>query len=189
LNKGLQQRLQRLRGDRLHQVLVEAGRDGAQPILLLPPTGDGYQYRATSPGSGADLPGELVAVDVRKPDVQQQGVRTEGSRQLERLPSGVCRLDVMPGRFEQHGASVCGIAVVIHHQDLEADVRCRRLSVQLNIEAHRQRRSCREHHGELASPADALAPGLYASAVEHDEAPHQRQTYTQSAFGAPERLV
>jgi hypothetical protein len=70
-----------------------------------------------------------------------------------------------------------------------ADVRCKRLGVQLNIEALRQRRFGREFHGELASAADALTPGLYACAVEHDEAPHQRQTYTKSAFGAPERLV
>jgi hypothetical protein len=95
----------------------------------------------------------------------------------------------MSGSLQQHGAGVRRIAVVIHHQDLEADARCKRLRLHLSIEALRQRRSRRESHSELASPAEALTAGLYASAVEHDEAPHQRQTYTQSAFGAPEPPV
>src|SRR5215831_8913205 len=68
--KRLQEGLHCFCGDRLHQVLVEARFDCTQPILLLPPAGDCNQDRATSPGRGADLLGELVTVDVRKPNIE-----------------------------------------------------------------------------------------------------------------------
>src|ERR1700730_18728568 len=74
----LKKRLHGLRRDRFCQVMVEAGFERAAPVLLLTPTGYRNEDDAATPRRRPDLRGQLVSIEIRKSDVQQQRMRTKG---------------------------------------------------------------------------------------------------------------
>src|SRR6266567_9229072 len=68
---------QNRRIDRLHDVIVEAGLLRLEAVLLLAIAGDRDDERTPVLGFRADALGDLVAVDLRQPDIEQNGVGTQ----------------------------------------------------------------------------------------------------------------
>src|SRR5258708_36347699 len=64
---------QNRRIDRLHDVIVEAGLLRLEAMLLLAIAGDRDDERTPVLGFRPDALGDLVAVDLRQPDIEQNG--------------------------------------------------------------------------------------------------------------------
>ena len=104
--------------------LTEAGRDLVPAILALTPPRHSNEYDFRSPGCLSDLPGKLIPIELRKPDVQKQGMRAKDLCQLDCLVRGVGRLDMVTGELEDRRTGIGRIAVIIDDENSQARSGC-----------------------------------------------------------------
>src|SRR6202044_737154 len=117
----------------------------------------------STPGCAADLGGQLVSVQIRKTDIEQQGVRMEGLGKFEAAQAGVSGLNAVARQLQEHRASIRRVLVVIDDEDLEFRARRRGLRKRftgLDVGGGRLRG---QPHNELAALAWTLTARLYAA--------------------------
>src|SRR5262245_65677115 len=107
-------------------MLVEAGVDGALLVFLLAVAAERDQSRAIAQ-LRADLPRDLVAVDARQPDVDQDDVGLELHREFDAADAVTRLMDLMPGAFEQYAHHLAVVSVVLDDQNAVAGRSWRRL--------------------------------------------------------------
>src|SRR5215831_5937989 len=107
-------------------MLVVARLEGAQLVPLLAVAAERDQSRAAAE-LRADLPGDLVAVDARQPDVDQDDVGLELHRELDAAHTVARLVDLVPGALEQYAHHFAVVGVVLDDQDALARRPGRRL--------------------------------------------------------------
>jgi len=102
--------------DWLCQVMIEAGFMGSLAVGILAIPRDCNQYEVSLP-VGPKAFGDLVAVHVGHPDVEQHCLRPPIGNYRQRSESVVRRAHLMPDQFREHCQRACRVAVVVYDQD------------------------------------------------------------------------
>lgn len=181
----LEHRAQLLEVDRLSHVHVEARARRAAAVVLRAVAGERDEEH---PGAalGANLPRDLISIELRQPDVHERDLRAMTQRSLDALPA-VGRLeDLVPVVLEQHAQHLARVVVVFDDQDAAP---ARRL-------APRRRGRRRDRVLEHGQPDDEAAPSTEAFALRLDapvvqlrEPAHQREPDAEPALRALEPAV
>ena len=129
---------------------------------------------------------ELVAVELRHSDVEQQRVRLQPRQARSKaLAACMCHADLMAGCFQQSGAGRRTVAVVIRHQQAKRLSRSRDLGAPARMAAIDMPGS---PIGSLTTNSlPCPRPPLFAvtrTAMQLDQSVYQREADAEAAFGA-----
>ena len=153
--------------------------------MVLSPTGQRDEQNPAEAGGRANAAGHLVAVHVRHPDVEQDGVRLEGVERIQRGAAAVDHRTTAP-------SMVSSCPSVSAASRLSSTTRMRRRG---NCFGRRRRLLAHalvddgKLDDELAALPEPVAPRLDTAAVHGDQAPHEGQADAQAALGAAARPI
>src|SRR5580704_19033823 len=100
--------------------MVESATEGALPIRLLAPTGDGYQNRLATPRRRTNRCRELVAAHVRQSDVEQHYLGLQALCEFEPVAGAIGRAHAMSRQFQERRAAVGDILIVVDDHDIQS---------------------------------------------------------------------
>src|SRR5262245_4781288 len=169
---------QRADVNRLHEVVIEAGRPGPLPVPLLAPPRLGNEQHCLELRVLPDALGELVAVHLRQPDVDECHVGCELRGDEQGLFAVEGDAGLVPHEFEHLAEAVCLIGIVVDDQDLPLQATALARSGEVPADRARRRRAQVgrwEDHAELAALPRTLARQIDRSVVHQDEAPDESQ--------------
>ena len=138
------------------------------------------------PGSCPDLPRQLVAVDAGQADVDKGHVRPGRRQQGQRVVAVVGLEDDVALRPEHDSVHFPRIGVVVDQQHAVGGARGELVLLGVRTTA---RRHCGHSHGKDRALPFALAERFNPSAVQLDQAAHQRETDAQSALRAVDGVL
>src|SRR6185436_3458617 len=104
----------------------------------------------------ADLPGYLVAVHVRHPEIQEYGRRVKRSERVECGVAVVGDVHLGAEQLQNYTEAVGGVPVVVHYQDTRQSPYFRNRNLQ-SLSSHTILTCEGQSHNELASSACARA--------------------------------
>src|SRR5882724_12573131 len=96
---------------------IEAGQTSPLLVLRLSPTGQRDQVGALAPLLVPGRARNIVAVEIRHSDIENDDIGTVLSAQLQRLIARMGDDDLMAAELQQHAHGVGGIAVVVGYED------------------------------------------------------------------------
>src|SRR5262245_1346864 len=164
-------------------MIVEARIERELPVLRLAVPAERDETAAVAQ-LRADLPGDLIPVDPRQPDIDQDDLGLQLYRELDAADAVARLVDLVSRPFEQDAHHLAIVGVVLDDQDALARCAGRRLD---RRRLHRRRAfQRRETYGEHAALAKAGAGRIDATAVELDETAHEAQADAQPAGGSIE---
>jgi hypothetical protein len=91
----------------------------ARPLLvpILPPPGQRDQDDRGRPRLPTQLRRDLIAVEARHPDIEQNRVGPVSFGRAQRRPTVVGNLGLVSHQLEHHAQRHCRIMIIVHHED------------------------------------------------------------------------
>src|SRR6185369_12031484 len=145
-----------------------------------------------SPRLFADLPTRVVAVHLRKADIEQEYVRPEPGSLLDRVEAVVRQLGLASFHLEQHCKGHGGIFVVVDDEDAAGGsgrIFHERYLFVLFLCLRRSGFRKRESHGEGASAPRPGARRRNAAPMQPDETLDDREPDAEPALGLYQRMI
>src|SRR5262249_1937507 len=152
----------------------------AASVLILPPAGQSNKNHVSTPRMLTNAPGDFVAVQLRKADVQQDQIGAKRLRCFQGLNAVVSGANVVALQPQQPPQAVSRVLVVVHHQNATFAQGCGSRSVTLQRRLLSGQEEDRQADDKLAAFTGAVAAGLDAAVVHFDQPPHEGQADAES---------
>src|SRR3989449_6197261 len=174
----------------LHEVVVEPGLERAALVLLAPVARQGDEEDPAEARLLPQLPGELVPVHAREPEVGEHDIGRERRRRPEGGESVEGHLHLVTPALEHRGEALGRVLMVLHEEDIEtAGGRAGRSGRRCGGELGKPGRERRQPRHELAALLEPGAPRLDSPAVQLDQRAYERESDAEPAARAVERGV
>jgi hypothetical protein len=102
--------------DRLHQMMIKTGLQGASPLGVAAVAGEGDEERRGM-SSGSELPGDLISVHPRKTDIEENDVGLKGRGDIQSRGPVSGDAGLVAELVQRLGQDIRGIGVVVNDQD------------------------------------------------------------------------
>src|SRR5690348_15034335 len=86
-------------------------------VLFLPPPRERNQRHVLAPRLTANVTADVMPAQAWQPDVEENNVRAVGFDCIDGGEAIMCGERFVPAELQQHREGICGVAVVINHEN------------------------------------------------------------------------
>src|SRR4029077_3802995 len=160
------------------------GSEGSLPVVFLTPAGNGDQLDTAAATAFPHSASNLVAIQSRHPNIEERDLRAELLEDCKRPRTIVHDGDRMALHAQQLRERFSRVAIIVGNQHPTTHEHDRWLPGTRPARAVIGYGFPRQPDGEFASPTEACAARLDLPSMQIHQPFRQRETNSQSAFGA-----